>query len=346
MKRFIIIIQIFLLAFTACKKDEKITVGEITKPVLSFSGAASSIVIDASNIDLNLGTFSWTEATFGFSSETPVNMLMFDIDGNNFASAIILASTTDLQATFTNSDINQKLLAMGAIAGSPVNLQFKIKASLSDSLFAVSDIFNLTVTPFEVALEYPKLYVSGDQNSWGFDDANCIYSVKNNGIYEGYLYLTDKIKLSTQPNWDSADAIIGDPDVSGTTGTLQVGNWGGNNIVITQGAGCYKIVANINESTYSLTKVQWALTGDFNSWAMSDMVYNTEADLWELTINITTGGFKFIANQDWNMTLGDDNADGILEKGTDGNNIKITEDGEYTVTLDLSGALYKYKVVK
>jgi len=76
------------------------------------------------------------------------------------------------------------------------------------------------------------------------------------------------------------------------------------------------------------------------------MIYDIDTGIWILTADMTAGGFKFIANQDWTKVKGDNEMDGILDKGTDENNITIEEDGNYTIALDLSQAIYTYTIVK
>ncbi|MBK6932311.1 MAG: hypothetical protein IPH12_16215 [Saprospirales bacterium] len=53
---------------------------------------------------------------------------------------------------------------------------------------------------------------------------------------------------------------------------------------------------------------------------------------------------KFRANDDWAVNLGDNDANKSLEYG--GSDIVITDPGNYTIDLILSGAVYTYKVKK
>ncbi len=351
MKKIIILSLLAVAVFAACDDRETVTVGEQKVPNLSGNTAGKSVVITSDKLAQPFDTFKWSEADFGFQSADASYELLIDLAENNFESAISLGITDTTTLTVLNDLVNKKLITLGATPGRAVEVNFRVDATIPGEALLSSNLVEVTVTPFEVVIEYPKLYVSSDQNAWAFDDQYLLYSVNDNNIFEGYMYMANgtdvcKFKLSTQPNWDSADAIIGDPDVSGITGTLQVGNWGGNNIIITDAPGFYKIEANITALTYRVTKTELAITGDFNSWAFANMTYDQTTEFWSFTADFTVGGFKFIANQDWGFTLGDEGADGILDKGTDGNNIQITEAGNYTVTLDLSKALYTYKIVK
>ena len=109
--------------------------------------------------------------------------------------------------------------------------------------------------------------------------------------------------------------------------------------------------ANTGDLTWTATKTDWAVIGDATgSWDNdTDLTYDPVEKVWKATLNLTAGGIKFRANDKWGIDLGDEKddkpADGILEYGSD--NIEITEDGTYEITLDLSNpAFYMYKFKK
>jgi len=348
MYKFFVYSLLGLLALSACSDEERL---ESKYPILSFDIGNEPVVLSAKSADMTFAIFYWTRAELVNSSASPEYVLEMDFAGNNFTNAVSLINTNDLSFMPSNSELNQALIDFGVVAGEAVDVEFRIAFSINGQSYTSDNVLSANITPYEIIVSYAKLYVPGDQNSWGFDDANLLYSVFNDGIYEGYLYLDNgdnwnSFKMSYQPNWDSADAIIGDADASGTSGVLQVGNWGGNNVYATDGKGVYYIQADIPGLTYTIYKTDWAMTGDFNSWGFTDMTYNIDTDKWILTADLSAGGFKFIANQDWSKVKGDNELDGILDKGTDENNIKIEEDGNYTITLDLSQAIYTYSVEK
>jgi len=126
---------------------------------------------------------------------------------------------------------------------------------------------------------------------------------------------------------------------------LLLGDWG-NNIKVTTGAGYYLVKANLNDATYSNTKTDWGLVGSATgSWDVDqDMTYDPLADKWTITLNLVAGAIKFRANGAWDINMGDDKADLKLEYG--GPDIVVSEAGNYTVTLNLSEAIYRYTLVK
>lgn len=351
MKHTFIYYILLMITLMACSDRETVKMGETTSPILTSANAGTDFEITEDNLDGIFSNFTWSAADFGFQSAKPEYNLKMDLAGSNFQNAISLGITKENSFQVMNSKINLNLLKLGIVPGQKANVQFRLFATIHKDVNAVSNIVAVNVTPVEVVIEYPKLYVTGDHNGWNFDEASLIYSIKSNDIYEGYIYMDNgaswsKYKLSYQPNWDSADAIIGDPDGSGTSGTLQIGNWGGNNINVTQGPGYYRIIANLVNLTYSNTKTEWAITGDFNGWSFADMTFDLPSETWSITTDMTAGGFKFIANHDWGIMLGDEEPDGNLDPGTNNNNIQIAENGNYTIILNLSKAPYTYTITK
>ena len=89
--------------------------------------------------------------------------------------------------------------------------------------------------------------------------------------------------------------------------------------------------------------VKWAIMGDStpNSWGEpdTDMSYDSVNAVWTLTTDLTAGLLKFRFNDSWDFNLGDNTpTDGVLE--TNGENIVISADGNYTITLDLNNNVY------
>ncbi|ASB47821.1 SusE domain-containing protein [Alkalitalea saponilacus] len=344
------VLSIALLTFvlTSCYDREYFQLAETVQPVLSSSESISDVVIEEDALDQNFTVFSWTAASFGDGLPDAEYALRMDLAGNNFQNPISLGRTKSLSISVLNSRMNQNLLSIGIEPGNPASIEFQLHASINPDVSTISNIVTSTVTPLEVVIEYPTIYLAGDHNGWSFNDQ--LYSMRSDEIYEGFIYMDNGdnwigFKMSYEPDWIE-DLVIGDPDDSGTSGTLQVGNWGGSNIYATEGPGYYRIRANLVNNTISILKTEWAITGDFNGWSFTPLVYDTDDKVWSATIDMTAGGFKFIANEDWSLVFGDDDLNGVLDPGRDDNNIQITEDGNYTIIMDLSGAPYVYSIVK
>lgn len=95
-------------------------------------------------------------------------------------------------------------------------------------------------------------------------------------------------------------------------------------------------------------KIQWSIIGTAtpNNWdADLPMTYEEASKTWKITLNLKAGEFKFRANGDWRINLGDTKGNGVLK--SDGDNLKLAVTGNYTVTLSLNAAgNYTYTLVK
>jgi len=195
------------------------------------------------------------------------------------------------------------------------------------------------------------LFVPGDHNNWdAADSTSSLFSVKSNDKYEGYINTTvapSGFKLLKVPAWEQ-DNTVGDPVAAGTSGTLQVGDWGGNNIMITTGPGYHLIKADLVALTYSIQLTDWGIIGSsvppYDWSADIDMTYDDVNGVWTITDDFVAGVIKFRANDDWALNYGSNNANGICDAG--GSDIPLAEDGNYTITLDLRGPLYRYTITK
>ncbi|TGE18287.1 SusE domain-containing protein [Hymenobacter elongatus] len=83
-----------------------------------------------------------------------------------------------------------------------------------------------------------------------------------------------------------------------------------------------------------LPTLVWGLIGPAGVSWNDDVVmqYNFDKKIWTLTKDLKADEFKFRANKAWGVNLGADGAGGTLKQ--DGDNLKITEAGNYTLTLD------------
>lgn len=209
---------------------------------------------------------------------------------------------------------------------------YKISVDFQHGIFTVTSV-NL----------FTQLYVPGDYQGWSPQTAPALASPNNDGNYEGYVNVpaggSYEFKITNEPDWNGT--AYGD----GGGGTLSTS---GANIKF-PGAGYFKVNADLNANTWSLTQTSWSLIGSFaaSGWSNDvDMAFDAGSNSWSGTITIADGDeFKFRANHDWPINYGDKNADGSLEQ--DGDNLKGYAAGTYNVTLYLNNAgFYTYKLVK
>ena len=257
-------------------------------------------------------------------------------------------TTTSTSASITVGALNQKLLAMGAKTNLPSDFEVRVLASVNDNVQTLtSNVPVMSIHPYKVVIIYPSLYLpgnyqaaSGYESDWSPDKAQQIYSLKQNDKYEGYVNMAGDgivFKFTLDPNWDTN---WGD---DGADGVLEPN---GADIAIPE-AGYYRINADINALTYSFMKTDWGLIGSAtpNGWdSDQNMTYNVETKTWSVTLDLIAGDIKFRANDDWALNYGDTDFDGVMEEG--GDNLPITEAGNYTIVLNLEVAGYSYTIVK
>lgn len=180
------------------------------------------------------------------------------------------------------------------------------------------DMNNLTYT-----VGKPVLYLAGDCNGWNQID----YLAGEDGInFTGYMYLNQKgFKFCTQQNWDGTN-YGADFSTAGNAG----------NIEMSEEAGYYKVVVNLDKKSYDLTPITTiGIIGDATAegWPGNDedMTYNQAERCWEIKgLTLKAGEIKFRANDAWDIAWGG-SADALVTTPGAGN-LKV-EAGTYDIKL-------------
>lgn len=358
---FAAIAMMSMVAMIACKEDPEVRLDEeeMVAPEISSPADGLAKVITADNLEENL-TIEWSEAEYGVSLAVNYNVQV-DVAGNNFAAGTSLGSTSQTSLTVTLAALNDFLLTnLEQAANTAISLDMKVVASAAGQVEQASEVISLTITTFEAEdvdpepVDYPKLWVAGDFQGWNIGAAATIASKASNGIYEGYIYIpaggTNEMKLYAQPDWG--------PTSFGTLedSVITLANYAGANLRAPSD-GYYLLSVNMNDSTFFLMDTEWGLIGDATpgGWtADTEMTFNAANRTWSVTTDlVTNGSFKFRANKAWQLDFGID-AEGKLIYANhpalayvDRTAIQVPEDGNYTVTLNLSNSEnYTYTIVK
>ncbi len=314
---------------------------------------ATPYVVPAKVLPPSTGTlYIVGSATAGsWGNPVPVPAQQFTrIDSLNYEGTFYITGAQQYLLLPVNGDWSHKYaVADNSVAGLNAGGEFGYDLSSNfpgpsaTGMYKISVDFQhgvFTVTPVTI---FSQLFVPGDYQGWSPQTAPALSSPNNDGNYEGYVNVPSggsyEFKITNEPDWNGT--TYGD----GGSGTLSTS--GGN--IIFPGAGYYKVNANTNDNTWSLTATTWSLIGSFAASAWSndiDMMYDAGSSSWSGTITLAAGDeFKFRANHDWGLNYGDKDADGSLE--INGDNLKGFTAGTYTVTLYLNNAgFYTYKLVK
>ena len=365
------------LTFTACTDDDGFTFTAKPDPdgVVFTNSTLETYNLMASSSDNLAERFVWNEVDFGV--QTPVNYEIQGAATESFESFSVIGvgTQTNLPVTVGN------MLSLAREAGldnDPLTpepntgmIYFRVRAYVGADAGNVveqfSDVLAISVTlpeaEEEEEIQLPQIFVVGNFLSAGgygadwtpADAAPLAASAEGNTDYEGFVFLNaDAPELKFLPTNESFDGDYGDTgdnngDFSGTIeqeGEVNAGTPDGT-------GGYYLINVDTEALTYAMTETNWGIIGNATptGWdSDTDMVYDPATKIWSLTLDLTEqeapdNGIKFRANDAWDLNIGDNDADGTMEFG--GQNIGIPEDGNYTITLDLSNPRqYKYSITK
>ncbi|HET9570375.1 MAG TPA: SusE domain-containing protein [Bacteroidales bacterium] len=337
----------------ACDNRELATVADtITPPVMDAAPVASLTMTEAQK-DSTL-TFSWQAPNYGYDAAVSYTLKM-DIAGAAFANAVDIATVTTTSADVTYDKINTALLTLGGLDGVASNVQIKVVAKVTGLTpeKISSDSVAMTLTPYEVIIVYPHLNLPGSFQPYGAGawtgagtDYNRIYSLKSDDVYEGYVNMVRDGDPANYVEFKFTKVDWGNGEYSySSAGKLVAG--GGGNVSLATG-GYYKVNADLVALTYSVTKItRWGVIGSATTggWDSDQaMTYDAATNKWTATLALSVGKIKFRANNGWDINYGDDGADLKLNAG--GADIDVSVAGTYTITLDLVGPVYKYKLLK
>ncbi|WP_303311091.1 SusE domain-containing protein [Hymenobacter sp. BT730] len=331
--------------FSSCEKDEvRVMAQPGNAPTLTAS--ANSVTLVQEDASKNAVTLSWKPGNYGFDA-AQTYVIQFDKKDNKFAKPYEYKAGTSTSKTFTVSEINNIMLALGLPTGSEASVEVRVTSNLATNAPSipvktqVSGTTTLTGTPYLSFIAYPSIQVPGGYQGWSPATAPFLASPNSNDVYEGYIYMdaASEFKYTVGRSWD---VNYGDDG----TGSGLAPN-GGN--IKTSAPGYYKMNVDLGTKKYSVTSTTWAVIGSATAggWdAETPMTYDAANGVWKVTTTLGAGELKFRANNAWAINMGDNGANGSPDY--DGSNIVSPGAGSYTITLDLSKGAgnYSYSISK
>jgi hypothetical protein len=353
--KYIFISLLTVLFFTACKEDE---VGPVIHlngaPQITAPTAGTAFLLTEAESDSLIPAMSWTAADWGLDVPTRY-ILEIDQAGNNFEDAVALYTGSALAiSNLTVADLNNVLVGMDLPFEVAADMEIRVIATTgsdsntgsstlgTDAPPQISNVVTISVTPFEANKVIPELQVPGSYQGWNPGDTTTVlFSVENDGLYEGYVYISPDASFYKFTQGLSWDVNWGD---NGNDGTLEPN---GSDIPAAV-AGVYKLNVNLPGLTHTQTLTNWGLIGNATpgGWDTdTDMVYDAGTRALTLTVDLVAGAIKFRANDDWAINLGDNGNNLSLEYG--GADIPVAEAGNYTINLYIVGvSKYTYTITK
>ena len=340
-------IAFLLIAGVSCENDDQTIASPKGGPQLLTPLNGSAYTLNPANESDEITTLVWNHADYTIQTEVNYTVEVA-LAGTNFATVFPAGSTTNRFIVWTHEGLNDVALEAGLIPYTAGNLNVRIKSTLGSNqeMVAYSNVITLSVTPYTT--ELPKLAVPGNHQGWS--DANSFASaprVASSGFgqtnYEGYMTLDGPYKFLAANStgvfaWGNSDWGQGS-----STGVLQAGSL----TDCTASTGYYRVKANTTDLTYSATLISsWGMIGSSTpgGWGNSTpLTYNSSTKKWSGVITLTTGEFKFRANNNWDVNLGPYRADGTGDDYAGENmtyggmsNFQSPGAGTYLVVLDLS----------
>ena len=347
------IIALFAVVALSCSvedvQDRPIIEG-IDSPVLTAPTSGASYVLLPGNAAAQAERFTWKSANFG--GDVQVNYVVeMDKKGNAFKTPKVIGSAlpSENQVSVSVESMNGAALGLNGIPFAPGEYEVRVKASAGSIAPMYSNVVGIVVTPYTT--ESPKLWVpggyakaSGYPNDWDPATSPQLAASGYGKVdFEGYINFNDanaEYKFTSFPEWK------GEYAAGATPGTLALS---GPNLKI-PAAGYYLIKVDTEKLTYEAIPTTWGIIGSATErgWDNSTaMTYDKNTKLWSVTVTLSTGAWKFRANNSWDINLGKLKTapDGSKLEGG-GDDIAVTA-GNYTITLDLSSPrVYKYTITK
>ena len=202
------------------------------------------------------------------------------------------------------------------------------------------DLGGLLVEPSEGnTIQYPRIFVAGSFQGWVAGDANSALSSPNSDQkFEGHIYFPEGQLDYIFTRVPSFSLSYTDADGDGILER-------GMDTLFVPEPGLYRVEVDFNTLAYSVEPANWGILGDATEvgWDSDiDMEWDPELGAMKALVNLDVGNIKFRLNDTWDINLGDDDADAILE--LDGADIKIDRPGPYEVLLFVDKPDYTYQI--
>jgi starch-binding outer membrane protein SusE/F len=354
MKLFKIHIYLVLIAslgIFSCEKDgDKIVVKPETASQLSSS--TNSIVLTMANSDEEALSLSWSSAEFGYNAAIKYS-LELDKKGNNFAKPKVITFDSTYSKVFTVAELNEIALAQGLPQGTPGQLEVRLVSSVSSLVESlVSNVVELTVTPYVSEPPYKTIYMVGDaaEFDWDAGSATPVFRSDTDPFeytFTGYFDQGQLKFLGFLNQWAPMWGTNANNELVFRETLTDADPWA----FYIPAADYYTIKVNLLTNTYSQVSYTEtipapydpvSITGDFNGWGAAAMTSTPKnPHIWTMEYTFASAAeFKF-RNNDWSKQWGPTKERtrlyGKAEPAGNDDKVKV-EAGTYKITFnDLTG---------
>jgi len=344
MKQIIFFLTVIMVLIAGCNKDTELTVLQPIHFDKAPLASNQAVVITEDNVNSALLTLDWEAVAYPV--DAPVSYFLQFTQASDTANWKFLkemeVGTDILSISLTGEELNEMADRLGLEPFTENPIAIRVKSYLDR--YAWSPLTVVNITPFEVVIDLPSLWVPGDYQGWNPATAPRLVSPADDGVYEGYIYIpeggTYEFKITAQKAWEPI--AYGD----GGAGVLVESNNSTSDYFTAPSEGYYLLSVDLNQMIYLLMKTEWGIIGAATpgGWdADTEMTFDPETQVWSVTANmIFNGSFKFRANQAWQLDFGTDSNGNLAYANHPWKEYVVREeltlpaDGSYTIILDLS----------
>ncbi len=345
-----------LLAITGCSDDlDKVTYHPGQSEPGVMSPVQESYVLDKNNPDQVIDTFKWGEIKFNYSAAVEY-VLEIDLAGKDFENAQEVTATTELSsgivASVLNASMNSLQKKYGFVHGTVQNVEFRIKGSISSEATPIyTNSVESKVTSY---FEYPKVWIVGSYNDWGWEHPNTqvlfAFNDETPNEYTAWVSFEGKaqdgFKITDAKDWAHANfgTELEAKEVTEQEEVMLVNSGDSKNITL-YGKNYYKF--KFNKTTGLLTNMASMDSFGVAGTAMTEdvkMNLNPKNQEFTTLATLSDGEIYFRADAKDEVTYGLGNSDGVLVEGTNG---ILVEAGTYIITVDINNPVHlTYKIEK
>jgi hypothetical protein len=347
------VLALAVISLSACKKDEVQAILTPSSTAPSLTASTSSIVLQSANGTQSAVTYTWTPVTLAWSgiegsTYTPAvtQSLQIDKKGNNFANPAVIDAGAGPTKAITHAALNTTLSNLGISPDVAADVEVRLKVTYANNVAPYySPPVALKATPYSTIL-----YVSSSYLNNSLTSAPKLAEIDGSPRqYQGYVYFggttpstfkVTNIQAGTGAYYGNSSTTTIAAGTAGraTTGTLATTTAAaGTGFSIAPGF--YLVKVNLADMTWTVTPYTWAIIGaaTANGWnTETPMAYDATKGVWSVTLPLTAGEFKFRANGNWDVSLGNTNPASSYLTGTNGTNLTSPGADTYTVSLNLS----------
>jgi starch-binding outer membrane protein SusE/F len=359
-------LMLVALAWSCGNDDNLEPVGNwsITSATPSLPAANSAIVLDEDQPASKI-RFEWSAATttnrfvVGYTvlllpsgTDDPANALMSITPANN---------GRNLYAETTADAIDYALWTKCYPAGAAVNMKWTVVSKAIEKEAVASQ--NISFTRFATERMPESLFITGTGTEAGTDVTKAIAMRAQldaeghaTNVFDVYTTLTSGSTYQFRDKAAVFSKVFGGKDKA-----LE----GCGPAIAAPETGTYRITVDLNANTYDLFKVEhWSLVGDAveGGWGGDVPLTYQGKGIWSAKLDFfkpyETAGFAFRPNGNWDYLMKRIKGTGapknlggkvVLESEANARDIEFEDvpapdAGVYTITLDLSGADYTYKL--